>query len=188
MYQPFIVALFRNPKQVGAVAPSGQSLARAMAMAVDPACQTILELGPGTGVITKALLARGIPTQQLILIERDISLARLLSHRFPTTTVIPGDAGMLEQLIQTNGAQKIDAVVSSLPLLNIKPAMRTRILEQIFSLLSPNGYLIQYTYSAKAPISKDLAQKLGIEGSRITTVLRNLPPACVWKYGQSLPN
>ena len=187
MYQPFIVALFRNPKQVGAVAPSGQSLARAMAMAVDPTCQTVLELGPGTGVITKALLARGIPSQQLVLIERDPSLARLLAHRFPTTTVIPGDACMMDDLLEANCLDKIDAVVSSLPLLNMKQAMRTRILEQIFSLLGPNGKLIQYTYSAKAPISKDLTEKLGIEGNRITTVLKNLPPACVWKYGQSQP-
>ena len=185
LYQPFIIALLRNPRQVGAVVPSSQALARAMAMAVDPACNTILELGPGTGAITQALLARGIPTQQLILVERDVSLVRLLSHRFPETKVILGDACMLQHLVQTNGSHRIDAVVSSLPLRNMKHAMRMRILQQVFSLLGPDGKLIQYTYSAKAPIKKDDAASLGVEGKRITTILKNLPPASVWIYSRT---
>lgn len=187
MYQRFILALFRNPMQIGAVVPSSQSLARAMASEVDLASHTVLELGPGTGVITQALLSRGIKMQQLILLERDGALAGLLSHRFPDTRVILGDASRLENLVCSKGSQPIDTVVSSLPLLNMKRDDRLAVLQQVFSVLNEDGKLIQFTYSAKSPIKKELASKLDIKGRRVTTVLKNIPPASVWIYGRSLP-
>ncbi len=186
MYQRFILALFRNPKQIGAVVPSSQSLARAMASEVDLASHTVLELGPGTGVITQALLSRGIKMQQLILLERDGALAGLLSHRFPDTRVIEGDASKLENLICSKESRPIDTVVSSLPLLNMKREDRLAVLQQVFSVLDEDGKLIQFTYSAKAPIQRELASQLDVKGRRVTTVLKNLPPASVWIYGRSL--
>tara|TARA_R110002110_G_scaffold140094_1_gene327148 strand:- start:5545 stop:6120 length:576 start_codon:yes stop_codon:yes gene_type:complete len=182
LYQPFVLALLRSPRQVGAVAPSGPLLARAMADAAEPAGRRILEIGPGTGVITQALLDRGAAKHELYLLERDITLATYLGRKFPDINVTVGDARTVSNLITPDKAGSFDVIVSSLPLLNMKEADKVSILKQLFALLGHNGVLIQYTYSAKAPIAPILATRFGIKGTRMTTIFRNLPPARVWKY------
>ncbi|MAZ01541.1 MAG: phospholipid methyltransferase [Sneathiella sp.] len=182
MYQPFVLALLRNPRQVGAVAPSGPLLARAMADAAEPAGKRILEIGPGTGVITEALLDRGAPRDELYLLERDVTLAAFLGRKFPDINIIVGDARTISNLISPDHAGNFDVIVSSLPLLNMKEADKVSILKQFFTLLGPDGALIQYTYSARAPIAPALATRCGLRGTRMSTVFRNLPPARVWKY------
>lgn len=182
MNQPFVLALLRNPRQIGAVVPSGQSLARAMALAAKPSGKRILEIGPGTGAITKALLAEGASREKLCLLERDDRLAAYLTGKFPGVRVINGDARSTADLIQPESGSYFDVVISSLPLLNVKEADKIIILEQIFSLLNQQGVLVQYTYSAKAPISSSLANRFGVKGERTAMVFRNLPPASVWKY------
>ncbi len=182
MNQPFVLALLRNPRQIGAVVPSSQSLARAMAIAAAPSGKRILEIGPGTGAITKALLAEGASPEQLCLLERDDRLAAYLTRKFPGVRVINGDARSITDTIQPKAHSYFDIVISSLPLLNVKEADKIVILEQIFSLLDQQGLLVQYTYSAKAPISPSLANRFGVKGERTAMIFRNLPPASVWKY------
>lgn len=182
MNQPFVLALLRNPRQIGAVVPSGQSLARAMALAASPTGKRILEIGPGTGAITNALLAEGASREQLCLLERDDKLAAYLAGKFPDVRVINGDARSIADVLQPKAGAFFDIIISSLPLLNVKEADKIRILEQIFSTLDQQGILVQYTYSAKAPISPSLANRFGVRGERTAMVFRNLPPASVWKY------
>ncbi|MEX1036411.1 MAG: methyltransferase domain-containing protein [Sneathiella sp.] len=184
MYQSFVRALLRNPRQIGAVAPSGPSLARAMAKAAEPAGKRLLEIGPGTGVITEALLERGAAKDDLYLLERDAALAAYLDRKFPDIRVIVGDARIISELVSPDMVGSFGVIVSSLPLLNMKEADKICILEQIFSLLSPDGALVQYTYSARAPLSPELADRFGVKGTRTTTVFRNIPPASVWKYSR----
>ncbi|MFC4272563.1 methyltransferase domain-containing protein [Sneathiella chungangensis] len=186
MYQSFVLALLRNPRQIGALAPSGQPLARAMARAVDLAGKRILEIGPGTGAITEALLASGASRKHLCLLERDNRLAKYLAVKFPDIRVITGDARAVSGLIEVNSEGAIDIVFSSLPLLNMNTADRISILEQIVALLDERGTLIQYTYSARAPFSDEMTSRFGLKGERATTVFRNLPPASVWKYSRTI--
>lgn len=182
MYQPFVLALLRNPRQIGAVVPSGQSLARAMAIAAAPSGKRILEIGPGTGAITKALLAEGATPDQLCLLERDTKLTIYLTEKFPGVRVINGDARSIADVVQPKSGSCFDIVISSLPLLNMREADKITILDQVFSILDPQGALVQYTYSAKAPISPSLTNRFGVKGERTAMIFRNLPPASVWKY------
>ena len=152
---------------MGALAPSGRPLARAMATAAELGGKRILEIGPGTGVITEALLDAGAEPEQLSLLERDCRLASNLASKFPDLKVITGD-------------------FSSLPLLNMKKSEKHSILTQILALLDERGMLIQYSYSARPPLSENLTRELGITGMRAATVIRNLPPARVWKYSRPL--
>lgn len=181
MSQPFIMAFLRNPRQIGSLIPSSERLAQAMVADIDPESDSVLELGPGTGVITHALLEKGLPPEKLWLVEKEPTLAARLNKQFPSVTTLCQDASrlILDECL-TN--QPISCVVSSLPLLNIRPFNRLKILQQVFQLLGDSGRLIQFTYSLKPPISQAMADNLGVRGERKTTVLRNLPPASVWQY------
>ena len=151
-------------------------------MAAAPTGKRVLEIGPGTGVITKALLAEGASREHLCLLERDDRLAAYLSGKFPDVRIINGDARKIADEFQPANGANFDIVISSLPLLNVKEADKITILEQIFSLLDHHGILVQYTYSAKAPLSPALVNRFGVKGERTAMIFRNLPPASVWKY------
>src|SRR5271155_420567 len=96
----FIRTLFESPRLTGAISPSGPFLARAMARAVDPRQPgLVVELGPGTGPVTKALIERGVPAERLALVEYDAAFCRLLAQRFPGVRLIQGDAYALSQTL-----------------------------------------------------------------------------------------
>lgn len=182
MDQSFILAFLRNPRRIGALAPSGRPLAIAMATATGLAGKYILEIGPGTGVITEALLEAGAAPEKLWLLERDRRLAAILERKFPDLNILVGDARELTRLIDPHRSVPFDVVFSSLPLLNMRKKEIHMILTEILALLDRRGELIQYSYSTRPPISETLCRELGITGVRAATVLRNLPPARVWKY------
>lgn len=182
MIYPFLAAWLRNPKQMGAIAPSGEPLARAMAAQVPASARVVVELGPGTGAITRALLKRLPDPPRLLLVEKEPAMVAALARRYPAVEVLTGDAVQLERLLLRMGIEQVDVVVSSLPLLSMRPRVAVKILLQIFSVLGPEGSLVQYTYSLASPISSRLAARLGLSATRATVVLRNLPPASVWVY------
>lgn len=139
----------REPKCIGAVAPSSKRLAMAMARWVAPQPDGwVLELGPGTGAVTEALLQRGLPQERLVAIEAMPALADLLRRRFPRASIITGDARQLLQLVGPRSAagRPFLTVVSSLPLRQFSEADRISISDQIHALLPPTGRWIQYTY------------------------------------------
>ncbi len=182
MNKQFLSAWLRNPLQTGSLLPSGTSLAQTMAAQVRPCDGMVVELGVGTGAITLALLQRGLAPRELVLVEKDPSLAGLLAQRFSQTLVLCGDAGRLKRLLVSSDVEYPDTVVSSLPLLSMPGLTRLRVLSQIVSILKPGGKLVQFTYSPLPPIPADLAQALGVSGSRIARIPWNLPPAAVWVY------
>ena len=151
----FIRSWLENPRLAGAITPSGRFLARAMAQCVDPADDgPIVELGPGTGPVTQALLARGISPERLLLVEFEPSFCHLLAHKFPRVKVIRGDAYRLsETLAGQLGGRRPAAVVSSLPLLTKPETARIALLRQAFDLMGPEGRFIQFTYGVKSPVS-----------------------------------
>ena len=177
----FIKTWIDNPVLTGAVSPSGRFLSRMMARAVDPhGVGPIVELGPGTGPITQALLKRGVKPSRLLLVEFDGSFCRLLRQRFPGVKVVQADAYALRESVHAILGEPAAAVVSSLPLLNKPDAQRLSLLEDAFSLMAPDGRFVQFTYGMHSPVPRDAAADYEAEVS--APVWFNLPPARVWIY------
>ena len=182
----FLGRWLRNPKAVGAVVPSGRSLATAMAAEIDRDAEgAIIELGGGTGNITAALLEAGIPHRDIIVIERDRAFHRVIAERFPHVRVLQGDAANLRRLLQNAGIGKVKAVVSSLPLLSIPDRICRQIVAESMAVLDDDGVFVQFTYGPASPVSKRIAAGLGLRGRRASWVMDNIPPASVWRYQRS---
>jgi phosphatidylethanolamine/phosphatidyl-N-methylethanolamine N-methyltransferase len=178
----FIKSWFGNPSLAGAVSPSGRFLARMMARYVDPHGRgLVIELGPGTGAITEALLQRGIAPNRLVLLEFDPAFCALLRRRFPGVRVVQGDAYHLAESLRMLLEEPAAAVVSSLPLLNKPERERVRLLADAFGLLAPEGCFIQFTYGMMSPVPRNNA-KLAFHAEVSPPVWLNLPPARVWVY------
>jgi phosphatidylethanolamine/phosphatidyl-N-methylethanolamine N-methyltransferase len=178
----FLKTWFESPKLTGAVSPSGRFLARAMARAIGPVGEgLVIELGPGTGPVTKALIEQGVPPEQLVLIEYEAAFCRLLGHRFPGVRVLQGDAYTLRRTLGDLSDRPIRAIVSSLPLLNQPPARRAALVEDVFGLMAPGGVFVQFTYGMASPISRPAGA--GRYSAHATApIWLNLPPARVWTY------
>ena len=143
----FLRRFLGDPKRTGAVAPSSPFLAREMARAVDPQAQgLVVELGPGTGPVTRALIARGIRRERLLLVEFDPYFCNLLAERFARSKLVRGDAYALRATLAGRLTQPVSAVVSSLPMFNEPPARRIRLLDEAFELMGPDGVFVQFTY------------------------------------------
>ncbi len=177
----FIRTWFDNPLLTGAVSPSGRFLARTMARAVDPrGTAPIVELGPGTGPITQALVRRGVDPARLVLVEFDGAFCRLLRRRFPLVQVVQGDAYDLRQSLRGVLGEPAAAVVSSLPLLNKPDAQRLSLLDDAFALMAPGGSFVQFTYGAYSPVPR--VEQSPFEADVSPPIWFNLPPARVWIY------
>jgi phosphatidylethanolamine/phosphatidyl-N-methylethanolamine N-methyltransferase len=176
----FLRSLIARPGGIGAIAPSGPALARAMATQTDPNQPgQLLELGPGTGVVTKALIARGFAPERITAIEYDSDLAALVAQRFPNVRVIRGDAFDLDKTL--GASAPFMATVSSLPLLNFPPAQRAALMIQVFERLALAAPFVQFSYGLHAPVDPPK----GVTLTRAAVVLLNLPPARVWVYRKS---
>jgi len=170
----------KNPLKIGAVAASSPELAAAMARHIPLQTEGyVVELGGGTGPVTRAILDIGVPPDRLIVVERDPILHRHLSERYPNVRVLQGDAMHLQQLLRREGIHPVKTIVSSLPLLSMKKAIQHRIGAQAFGVLDPGAPFIQFTYGLFSPLNRRL---LGIHGTVEDRVLQNLPPASVWLY------
>jgi phosphatidylethanolamine/phosphatidyl-N-methylethanolamine N-methyltransferase len=178
----FLKTLFAAPRLTGAVAPSGRALARAMAGAIgSPRQDLVVELGPGTGPVTQALIETGIAPERLLLVEYDPSFCRMLKQRFEGVRVIQGDAYDLSRTLAPFAGQPIAAVVSSLPLLNQPPPRRTALIADAFALMGPPGVFVQFTYGLQSPIPREFCADR-YSALRGRPILLNLPPAFVWTY------
>ena len=179
----FIKTWLENPVGTGAVSPSGRFLARAMARAVDPERPgPIVELGPGTGPVTDALIARGIAPERLVLVEFDPQFCKLLQRRYPRARVIQGDAYDLAATLRGVLDEPAATVVSSLPLRNQPERQRLSLLEQAFAVLQPGGSFVQFTYGIASPMPLRTGHRPCFEAEVSPPVWLNLPPARVWIY------
>jgi len=178
----FLKSLIVAPRLTGAVAPSGRALARAMAAAAGPPPHgLIVELGPGTGPVTRSLIETGVARERLALVEYDPGFCRLLRERFASAMIIQGDAYDLPRTLAELAGQPIGAVVSSLPLLNQPPERRAKLIGDAFALMGPSGLFVQFTYGLQSPIPPEVcANRYAAVRSR--PILLNLPPARVWTY------
>jgi phosphatidylethanolamine/phosphatidyl-N-methylethanolamine N-methyltransferase len=176
----FIRSWLERPLSTGAVTPSGRVLARAMARYVDPDISgPIVELGPGTGPVTEALIAEGIAQERLVLVEFNATFCQLLRARFPGATVVHGDAYGIRRLLGGLLQQPAAAFVSGLPLVTKPLQMRLQLLREALELLRPGAPFIQFTYAVMPPIPKKLA---GVRAEASERIWKNMPPARVWIY------
>src|SRR5690349_10301166 len=143
----FLRGLIERPKNVGAIAPSSPALARAIAAQIDPKVEgPVLELGPGTGVVTEALLKRGIAPERITAIEYDPDFAAMVRKRFPRVNVIEGDAFDLVHTLGREHTEPFAGIVSGLPLLNFPPHKRLALIEGALDRLKHGSPLVQFSY------------------------------------------
>lgn len=181
----FIKQWIENPRLIGAVSPSGPALAKAMAGFVALHREgPIVELGPGTGPVTKALLARGVAPERLLLVEYESRFCHMLAERYPGVKIVQGDAYGLKKTLDGKIEGQVATVVSSLPLLVRPERDRVELLHQAFELMGDDGLFIQFTYGlAKSPMP---LHAHGVSGAYVGKgsgpILMNIPPARVWRY------
>ena len=165
---------------MGAVMPSGRVLARTMAQYVEVDSDgPVIELGPGTGAITNALLAHGIDQKRLVLVEYNPGFCALLRDRYPQATVVQGDAYALRDSLWDVLSAPASAVVSGLPLVTRPMLTRLKLIRDAFAAMAPGSPFVQFTYSVAPPIPRSLP---GVSTEASERIWMNLPPARVWVY------
>jgi phosphatidylethanolamine/phosphatidyl-N-methylethanolamine N-methyltransferase len=170
----------RNPLGIGAVLPSGAKVARGMARELrldQPGA--VLELGGGTGSLTRGLLAAGCPTERLVVIEREPDLAGYLERRFPSLRVICGDACDTDRLLAAAGIDRLATVVSSLPIKWFPLEGQRAILDACFRRLGPEGSFVQLTNALASPIP---AAELDHAGTEVMRIWAHFLPTQIWCY------
>jgi phosphatidylethanolamine/phosphatidyl-N-methylethanolamine N-methyltransferase len=176
----FLRSWIEKPLHMGAVMPSGRVLARTMAQYVDVnSSGPVVELGPGTGAITNALIEHGIDQKRLVLVEYNPGFCALLRDRYPHATVVQGDAYALRDSLWDVLSVPAAAVVSGLPLVTKPMLTRLKLIRDAFVALAPGAPFVQFTYSVAPPIPKSLP---GVSTEASERIWMNLPPARVWVY------
>ncbi|WP_147024990.1 class I SAM-dependent methyltransferase [Methylobacterium oxalidis] len=178
----FLRSWFERPLVTGAVTPSGKMLARTMASYVDPRVEgPVVELGPGTGPVTEALIRRGLAPERLVLVEFNPGFCELLRRRFPGVTVIQGDAYNIRHTVGDLLRRPAAATISSLPLFTKPLDQRLDLLNSAHDLMVPGSPFVQFTYAVVPPIPAR-CEAGSYTASRSNRVWLNLPPARVWVY------
>jgi phosphatidylethanolamine/phosphatidyl-N-methylethanolamine N-methyltransferase len=176
----FLRSWIEKPLHMGAVMPSGRVLARTMAQYVDiKSTGPVVELGPGTGAITNALIERGVDQKRLVLVEYNPGFCALLRDRYPQAKVVQGDAYTLRDSLRNMLSAPASAVVSGLPLVTKPMLTRLKLVREAFAALAPGAPFVQFTYSVAPPIPKSLP---GVSTEASERIWMNLPPARVWVY------
>lgn len=180
----------KSPLRTAAVVPSSSELAYAMIAELPDDTHRVIELGGGTGAITRELLAAGIHATQLMVLELNEELHAHLHTRFPGVQVVLGDARSLPELASSCGFLEdgpADAIVSGLGLLTMPPALQQEILLAALQCLRPDGVFVQFTYGPAAPVAEAVVRQLDLKVHRGDFVLRNVPPATVYVYSRHRP-
>jgi phosphatidylethanolamine/phosphatidyl-N-methylethanolamine N-methyltransferase len=176
----FLRSWIEKPLHMGAVMPSGRVLARTMAQYVDiDSSEPVVELGPGTGAITSALIEHGVDQKRLVLVEYNPGFCALLRDRYPHAKVVQGDAYALRDSLWNMLSSPASAVVSGLPLVTKPMLTRLKLIRDAFVALAPGAPFVQFTYSVAPPIPKSLP---GVSTEASERIWMNLPPARVWVY------
>jgi phosphatidylethanolamine/phosphatidyl-N-methylethanolamine N-methyltransferase len=181
----FLRRWFAHPLRVGAVLPSSPALSKLVAKnAVDGPDSLVLELGAGTGTVSRALLEAGLDERRLIMVELDSDYVAFLRKHFPQATVIEGDASRPRALLPDWALGQVTTVISGIPALQFPLDKQRNYMDECFSVLREGGQVLQYTYSLKSPLPYE---KLAMDGRRLGLTLANLPPAHLWCYNRPTP-
>jgi len=176
----FFKGWMHGPKSVGAIMPTSTITARSMASVINPASGLpVLELGPGTGVITRAILARGVAPADLVSIEFSHDFHARLTLDFPGVHFIRGDAFELGATLGSLHSSQFDCVISGIPLLNFPMALRVALVEDLLDRLPPGRPVVQFSYGPKSPVT---SRGVSFQVVHHDFVMRNVPPARLWIY------
>lgn len=173
----FLSEMMRNPREVSAIAPSSAAVARRMTEGVENVEGPIVEIGPGTGSFTRAILDRGVAPDRLILMELNPRFCEELRQKFPGVTVLNQPAQEIEKI----GISALGCVISGVPVL-ARPQIQREVVGRAFNVLAPDGVFVQITYSPNAPIPAEVQAQMGITARKRATVWANLPPARVFEF------
>ncbi|MPT47344.1 MAG: methyltransferase domain-containing protein [Sphingobium sp.] len=180
-YIHFMTAWLQKPRQTASVVPSSRFLARMMVRDMNPAGGRVLELGGGTGVFTRAILATGLPSEKLEVVEINADFAHGLEQRFPGVAILRHRAEAISAHVAGEEGS-YQQIISGLPLLAMNQATQKAILEEAFRLLAPGGTFVQFTYSVLPPVNRQILDDLGLSVIRAGNVIRNFPPATVFHF------
>jgi phosphatidylethanolamine/phosphatidyl-N-methylethanolamine N-methyltransferase len=176
----FFRAWVRDPLRVAAITPSGKALARLITAGINERTGPVIELGPGTGVFTRALLARGVSPEDLVLVETGADFAEALRLRFPAARTLCMDAARLQKHAPF-GERPVGAVVSGLPVLSMPPRQVLAVLKGSFGRMVQGGAFYQFTYGPRCPVRPEILERLGLRAERAGRTLANIPPATVYR-------
>jgi phosphatidylethanolamine/phosphatidyl-N-methylethanolamine N-methyltransferase len=177
----------RHPQQVCSIFPSSPGVGRAMARAIaGRPVEAVVELGGGTGPVTRALIESGIAAGDLTSVELDPELARHLCALFPDVEVLNKPAQRLAAMWREERRDKVGAVVSTLPLRIFDAGTVDAVLGSAFEILAPGGRFVQFTYRFASPVAHAAVERLGLVARRAEIVWLNLPPAAIWVYSRAL--
>jgi phosphatidylethanolamine/phosphatidyl-N-methylethanolamine N-methyltransferase len=168
-----------NPLQMGSVIPSSPSLCAKIATLVERAeDEAVVELGAGTGVVSRALLAAGVPAERLIVVEIVPAMADHLREVLPGVKVVCGDAFALAQTLPERWHGRIGTAICGIPLVMLPIAQQRRFVQAVEQVAPGRGFLL-YTYCITSPLPY---RRLGLSARREAWTPLNLPPASVWRY------
>ena len=177
----------QNFRQICSLFPSSPFVGRAISWAIaDRPAPHVVELGAGTGAVTRQLLGCGVGRNQLSLLEIDPKLGGHLRRAFPELDVIISPAQELARFWRERNGPPVGAVVSTLPMRLFHKKTITSIMRNSLSVLETGGVFVQLTYRQSSPVPERICQSLGLMGERYCRVWINLPPACVWVYRKPL--
>ena len=176
----FFQGFLRKPQQVGSVIPSSRFLERRLvALSGAREAKLVVELGPGTGGTTRALL-RALPADaRLLAIELEPRFAAILRRiGDPRLVVHEGSAEQLQEALRAHGLGAPDAVVSGIPFSTIEPACGRRIAQAIHAALRPGGRFVAYQVRGKV---HDVARPV-FGRAQVDVELRNIPPMRIYRW------
>lgn len=182
-FPTFLRSWVAHPRLTGAIAPSGAALAALITSEITADQGPVLELGPGTGVFTRALLDRGVAETDLVLVEYDSDFVCLLRQRFPGARIVAASAADLRRHDLSEDGP-LSAVISGLPLLNMPRHRILAIITGAFSHMRPGAAFYQFTYGPRCPVPRRLLDRLGLKATYLGRTLRNLPPAAVYRIAR----
>ena len=178
----FFTSWLRSPIRIASVTPSSSATAALITCEINRATGAVIELGPGTGPFTRALIARGVAEHDLTLVESNPEFACQLKQRFPRAQILKMDAARLRTLAP--GASPVGAVVSGLGLSVMPQKKIVDILQGAFELLRPNGAFFQLSYRPRCPVPNDILNRLDLEATCLGRTFRNLPPAWIFRIAR----
>lgn len=176
----FFKGMMQGPKTVGAIVPTSSITAKRMASVIDVnSGLPVLELGPGTGVITKQILARGVAPEKIVSVEYSEDFYRRLVEDYAGVNFIHGDAFDLKTSLGALADQTFDCVISAVPMLSFPMEARIQLLEDLLSRIPEGRPVVQITYG---PVSPVIAKPDRYHIQHFDFVVRNIPPAQLWIY------
>ncbi|MDO5646623.1 class I SAM-dependent methyltransferase [Paracoccus sp. (in: a-proteobacteria)] len=178
----FFGQFIRNPSEVRAVLPTGRAAAREMARVVTSDMQAVAEIGAGTGTITEAILATGLPAERLELYELNPVFCERLAERFPGAVVHNRPAQAMARI----GRRDLDAVISGVPTLPMPDELQAEIVGAAFEMMRPGAPFVQITYGPNPPLSDATRRRFGLTYTKSARVWANLPPAQVYVFRQQM--